>query len=108
MAHLVALFWSPSALRRAARGTRICETGLLRWRHISVKVMTRYGVAWSVISVRRIAWYISYDIPVAVEYAYRQTPNINRTLVGNEIVDHSDVVGASPVGCAPTLSPFST
>ena len=29
-------------------------------------------------------------------------------LVGNEIVDHSDVVGASPVGAAPTTSSFST
>ena len=29
-------------------------------------------------------------------------------LVGNEIVDHSDVVGASPVSAAPTKSSFST
>ena len=28
---------------------------------------------------------------------YGQVPNISRTLVGNTIVDHSDVVGASPV-----------
>ena len=28
--------------------------------------------------------------------------------VGNKIVDHSDVVGASPVGTAPTTSSFST
>ena len=34
----------------------------------------------------------------------RQTPNIRRTLEGNEIVDHSDVFGASPVGAAPTIS----
>ena len=39
---------------------------------------------------------------------YRQVSNISRTLVGNEIVDHSDVVGASPVGAAPTTSSFST
>ena len=39
---------------------------------------------------------------------YRQVSNIRRTLVGNEIVDHSDVVGASPVGVAPTTSSFST
>ena len=39
---------------------------------------------------------------------YRKTSNIRRTLVGNEIVDHSDVVGASPVGAAPTKSSFST
>ena len=39
---------------------------------------------------------------------YRQVSNIRRTLVGNNIFDHSDVVGASPVGAAPTTSSFST
>ena len=39
---------------------------------------------------------------------YRQVFNIRRTLEGNKIVDHSDVVGASPVGAAPTTSSFST
>ena len=39
---------------------------------------------------------------------YREVSNIRRTLVGNKIVDHSDVVGASPVGAAPTTSSFST
>ena len=45
--------------------------------------------------------------PAAVNY-YHQVSNIRRTLVGNQIVDHSDVVGASPVGAAPTTSSFST
>ena len=39
---------------------------------------------------------------------YRNTSNIRHTLVGNKIVDHSDVVGALPVGAAPTTSSFST
>ena len=39
---------------------------------------------------------------------YLKVSNIRRTLVGNKIVDHSDVVGASPVGAAPTTSSFST
>ena len=39
---------------------------------------------------------------------YRKTSNIRRTLVGNKIVDHSDVVGASPVGATPTTSSLST
>ena len=38
---------------------------------------------------------------------YRKVSNIRYTLVGNKIVDHSDVVGASPVGAAPTTSSFS-
>ena len=39
---------------------------------------------------------------------YRQVSNISRILVSNQIVDHSDVVGALPVGAAPTTSSFST
>ena len=39
---------------------------------------------------------------------YHKTSNIRRTVAGNKIVDHSDVVGASPVGAAPTTSSFST
>ena len=37
-------------------------------------------------------------------FVYCQTSNISRTLVGSNIVDHSDVVGASLVGTAPTTS----
>ena len=39
---------------------------------------------------------------------YRQVSNIRRPLAGHNIVDHSDVVGASPVGAYPTTSQFST
>ena len=39
---------------------------------------------------------------------YRKTSNISSTSAGNKIVDNSDVVGASPVGAAPTTSSFST
>ena len=49
---------------------------------------------------------------ISYEYAcimlYRQVSNISRTLVGNKIVDNSDVVGSSPVGAAPTTSSLST
>ena len=38
---------------------------------------------------------------------YRKASNIRRTLVGDEIVDHTDVVGASPAGAAPATSSFS-
>ena len=37
-----------------------------------------------------------------------QNSSIRCIFVGNIIVDHSDVVGASPVGTAPTTSSFST
>ena len=42
------------------------------------------------------------------QYNYRQVSNIRRTLVGNWIVDHPDVVGASPVGAAPNTPFFTT
>ena len=41
-------------------------------------------------------------------FIYRQVSNISRTLAGYKIVDHSDVVAASPVGAAPTTSSFLT
>ena len=44
---------------------------------------------------------------ISIFFAYRQTSNICRTITGNKIVDHSDVVGASLVGAAPTTSSFS-
>ena len=39
---------------------------------------------------------------------YCQTSKISCTPAHNNIVDHSDVVGASPVGAAPTTSSFLT
>ena len=48
-----------------------------------------------------------HSVCLAIIINYRKTSNIRCTLVGNNIVDHSDVVGASPVGAAPTTSSFS-
>ena len=45
---------------------------------------------------------------VVENHAYCQISNISCTLIGNKIVDHSDVVGASPVGAASTTSSLST
>ena len=39
---------------------------------------------------------------------YCKTSNISRILIGNKIIDNSDVVGALPVCAAPTTSSFST
>ena len=39
---------------------------------------------------------------------YRKTSNTRCTLLGDNIVDHSDVVGAWPVGPAPTTSSWCT
>ena len=49
-----------------------------------------------------------YLSPSYVGNEYRKTSNIKHILLGNKIVDHSDIVGASPVGAAPTTSLFSS
>ena len=46
--------------------------------------------------------------PFWIHNNYRQTFNLRPTSVGNTLVDHSDVVGASPFGAAPTTSSCST
>ena len=51
---------------------------------------------------------VTYAPSLIMEDDYRLVSNRRRALVGNKIVDHSDVVGASPVGAAPTTSSFST
>ena len=56
---------------------------------------------------QNILWKFVWNILWRV-LTYRNTFNICRTLVGNKIVDNSDVVGASPVGAAPTTSSLST
>ena len=50
----------------------------------------------------------SSEVTVPGVVKYHKCSNIRRALVGNKIVDHSDVVGASPVGAAPATSSFTT
>ena len=42
-----------------------------------------------------------------MQQTYCKTSNIRLALIGNKIVDHSDICGASPLGAAPTTSSFS-
>ena len=55
-----------------------------------------------------------YVFQIVLNYARNSCWNLSvisdsrRILVGNKIVDHSEVVGASPVGAARTTSSFST
>ena len=51
---------------------------------------------------------IGYSCIDPYRLTYRQTSNIRNTLVGKEIIVHSDVVGASPVCAAPTTSSLLT
>ena len=54
----------------------------------------------------KLSWLMTYKYYKIL--IYRKTSDISRTFVGNKIVDNSDVVGASPVGAAPTTSSFCT
>ena len=71
--------------------------------------MARGNVAYIVVDVgcQKLNKHDKLEINYRYMY-YRQPPNISRTLLGNKIVDHSDVVGASPLGAAPPTSSFST
>ena len=52
-------------------------------------------------------WVILYRSTIAwIFQEYNQTSDISQTRVFNKIVDHSGVVGALPVGAAPTTSSF--
>ena len=44
--------------------------------------------------------------PLTHNWVYHRTSKVRRALVGNKIVDYPDVVGASPVGTAPTTTKF--
>ena len=61
----------------------------------------------SVIYLANSLWIITNDAGF-IFLKYHQIVNIRRTSVGNKIVAHSDVIGATPVGAAPTASSFSS
>ena len=69
----------------------------------SCTAMTETAMQLDVNWVKNNKWTTARD-----QNKYRQVSNIRRTLIGNEIVDNSDVVRASPVGAAPTTSSLST
>ena len=92
---------------------RWCRTETKNWPQTTaiIQLKSNFIITQSIFSVRVIQnspqlTHESEDWSVL--YSYRKTSNIRCTLVGNKIVDHSDVVGASPVGAAPTTSSFST
>ena len=73
--------------------------------HIDTPVM--YCMYWNIIEFVS-EWNTGPYTNTFYTETYHQTSNISYTLLGNKIVDHSDVVGALPVSAAPTTSSFST
>ena len=74
---------------------------------LAISLVFRYFTTqtWELI---HILWYDIISLYGTRQTGYRQTFNIRSILVSIKLVDHSDVVGASPVGAAPTKSSFST
>ena len=68
-------------------------------------VGTKWGWGLLKLSLLISLWWKSL---ICKNTSYRKTSNISHTSVGDEIVDNSDVIGASPVGAAPATSSFST
>ena len=56
----------------------------------------------------QVTQFVVKCLSLVADHRYRKTSDISRTLAGTKIIDQSDVVGALPVGAAPTTSSFST
>ena len=70
------------------------------------KVIYRNKAVYITLNAKISVFQWDYDVPDRY-ISYSRTSDISTTLEGNIIVDHSDVVGASPVGAAPTTPSFS-
>ena len=55
-----------------------------------------------------IATWANFLLHLIFIFTYRKISNISHTSLGDKIIYHWDVVGASPVGAAPTTSSFLT
>ena len=79
---------------------------LSKWWHFCFRCV---GTIYEVYPMNlNLLYFILLGLNYQLLLNYCQVSNIRRTVAGNKIVDHSDVVGASPVGAAPTTSSFST
>ena len=102
-------FWSPCIMETSIKFAPIPA----HWSSVSGETRLLMPLMWGGLSK---GWGLTWNMKCTNaegtsarrEQHYRKTCNISRTSVGNKIVDHSDVVGASPDGAAPTTSSFST
>ena len=73
------------------------------WSKISTSLDTGVTLNWLLSYINQLYAVLSIQMCMSpVTFDYCQTSNIRCTLVGNKLVDHSDVVGAMLVGAAPT------
>ena len=131
--HLAAWYWQPRVVIKptfsvlVVLGVAIMTTfSAISWHVITLKysvVRNFVGQTFVMIMIdgplgeHNLVKYWWTDMTLGASYpsvcnqsvcGYCKTSNIRHTVEGNIIVDHSDVVGASPVGAAPAASSFST
>ena len=65
---------------------------------------------YNMYQTRTYIFRMNWQVYIYITYIYRQISNISRTSVGlgYKLVDHSELVGAPPVGAAPATFLFST
>ena len=115
--------WLPTILSPVAFQCRVSYSGLVfinddfspcismkqqKWNYLHV---SEYACDNEYCKSRPQKKYIKYEKNPNICYygfKHRETSYIRCTLEGKKLVDHSDVVGASPVGAAPTTSSFWT
>ena len=100
------------------RLTALTTTAHFGLREVKVKMYLKVLSAWCWLfhSSFRVSIHVptqllafTSDVARVLNFStYRKVFNVRGTLVGNKTVDHTNVVGASPVGAAPTTSSFST
>ena len=76
------------------------QTCIMHWSYIL------FAATHHVWFMMKIFLHKEHQLPAG--WTSHEVSSISLTFVGNQIVDHSDVVGESPVGAAPTTSSFST
>ena len=87
---------------------RFCQLNLRNKPRCNLKTRARLSRNWIWNAIWKNVAILPPPQCVYVVQVYHQISYISRTFVGNKFVDHSDVVGASPFGAAPTTSSFST
>ena len=114
---------NPSTTKQNTTKTCIYFMGYIEWQSIHNKTKHNknmyifYGIYWMTIHPQQnktqqkhvyILWDILNDNPSTTKQNTTKHIYHKVSIWGNKIVDHSDVVGASPVGAAPTTSSLST
>ena len=86
--------WSGNVLTVCHHSTSYGFTYMLFWNRAVLPVY------WTIPGCSILCWFLILN----KSKWYCHTPNISHTLVGNKFVDHSVLVGWSPVGAAPTTA----